>query len=382
MKPNKPYDGFPLFPHASGQWAKKIRGRTCYFGGWSDPTAALDRYLAERDDLYAGRAPQSHGLTVRDLCNRFLASKQLLVDSGELSPRTWRDHYEACRRLTTTGRGRLAARSVSELGGADFEQLRAELALTLGPVALGAEIQRVRSIFGYAFAEGLIGAPVRFGSGFAKPSRKVMRRARRAGGEKLFAAADVRRLVKEAEPRLRAMILLAVNCGFGQSDLAHLPATALDLKTGWVEYPRPKTESPRRAKLWPETVRAVRAALEVRHEPADPADDRLVFLTRYGRPWVRTKPRPGNKPDTPIDAIGLEFRRLLKRLGLFRPGLAFYALRHTYRTIADGCLDQRAVDYTMGHVSEHISSRYVERIEDARLDAVAAHVRKWLFGRS
>ena len=87
-KPKKPYPDFPLFPHATGQWAKKIRGKMFYFG--TDAEAALKKYTAERDDLQAGRTPRATpvgGVSIRDLCNRFLTAKKRLLESGELVPR-------------------------------------------------------------------------------------------------------------------------------------------------------------------------------------------------------------------------------------------------------------------------------------------------------
>lgn len=55
-KPPKPRPDFPLYAHAAGVWAKRIQNKTYYFGPWADANAALERYLTERDHLYAGRA--------------------------------------------------------------------------------------------------------------------------------------------------------------------------------------------------------------------------------------------------------------------------------------------------------------------------------------
>src|SRR5437588_6009317 len=97
-KPAKPYPDFPLFPHATKRWAKKIRGKMHYFGPWSDPDAALAKYLEEKDALHAGRKPReaTEGLTVKELANAFLSAKQARVDSDELSPRSWQDYKDTC----------------------------------------------------------------------------------------------------------------------------------------------------------------------------------------------------------------------------------------------------------------------------------------------
>ena len=39
------------------------------------------------------------------------------------------------------------------------------------------------------------------------------------------------------------MILLGINCGFGQTDISSLHEKALDLEGGWVTFPRPKARS-------------------------------------------------------------------------------------------------------------------------------------------
>src|SRR5262249_49245353 len=156
-----------------------------------------------------------------------------------------------------------------------------------------------------------------------------------------FTPDEVRRTIDAAGPAMRAMILLGVNCGFGNSDCGRLSRSAVDLETGWIDYPRPKTGIARRCPLWPETVTALREALTKRPTPKSNADAGLFFVTKYGLSWHK---------DTPDGPISKETAKLLKKLDINgRKGLGFYTLRHTFRTIADESKDQPAVDFIMGH---------------------------------
>jgi integrase len=369
-KPNKPRPDFPLFAHAAGVWAKKIRGKLHYFGPWSDPDGALNNYNLQKEALHAGRKPREdpEAVTVKDAANAFLRHKMALRDGGELSPRTWDEYKEVCDLIVAAfGKSRL----VDDLGSDDFAALRKKLAKRWGPMRLGNVIQRIRSVFKHALDAGLIDRPVRFGPGFQRPSAKVLRLQRAKQGAKLFTAEEVRRLIDAAPAQLRTMVLLGVNCGYGIADCGRLLLSAVDLQAGWIDFPRPKTGIARRCPLWPETSAALVEWLGMRVEPKDAACKELVFLTAQGRPWHK---------ENMSGPLPFKFNKLLHSLGINgRKGLGFYTLRHVHRTIADEAKDQPAADYIMGHARGDMASVYRERIDDSRLRAVVDHVRGWLF---
>jgi uncharacterized protein YciW len=75
---------------------------------------------------------------------------------------------------------------------------------------------------------------------------------------------------------------------------------------------------------------------------------------------------------TQIDnPVSKETAKLLKRLELHQPGLNFYSVRRTFRTIASDSRDEPAADA--------MAARYRQRISDDRLVAVTNYVHDWLF---
>lgn len=215
---------------------------------------------------------------------------------------------------------------------------------------------------------------MRFGSSFKKPPKKAMR-LNRAKKNKLYTPEQVRDLIDIApSDQLKAMILLAINCGFGNTDCSELTVDAVDLDGAWIDYPRPprpKTGVRRRCKIWPETRDALTVVINVRRTPKDRKHRNLVFLTLFRLPWVEEK----------NDAITYEFRKHIKARGYHRPGLSFYALRSTFATIGRQTGDVAAVKAVMGHVDDSVlNEHYSQSFPDERLEAVANHAHGWLFG--
>jgi integrase len=384
-KPAKPYADFPLFPHASKRWCKKIRTKNCYFGSWADGwQAALALYQEQRDDLHAGRKPRpkASGLTVLELVNRFLSDRGAKVNSGELSARTLGDCLRTCEGLLKAfGRSRL----VDDLDPTDFAKLRATYAAKWGPQTLTNEIARVKTVLHWGYNSGLLHVPMRMGLGFKRPPKAVLRRARQVSGERMYDPATLRLLIEKADPVFRAMLMLAINCGMGNSDCSAIERRHLDLEAGMLDFPRPKTSVDRKAALWPETIEALKVAMAMRPAARDPKDEGAVFLTRSGQRFVRatrgTKDADGKVLVKGGNSRNYVWLALSKLLAAHSPDTkrSFYDLRHTFRTVADSCGDQVAVNLVMGHADGTMGGVYRERIDDSRLRVVADTVHSWLY---
>lgn len=324
VKPAKPYAKYPLYAHASGQWAKRIGGKVHYFGAWADPAAAAEEYERQSHFLHFGKTPPPRQDTVADLIDEFLAGKEAAFATADIGQQSLDEYHATCevirqhfgrhrpidsltvqdfndlrvtlakgkckcqqtlrldkvrlrmedgdywklRETLAEGKNRYRSR-LGEVTIADAEQCqkfrdrgwkwgdiqglkltvtkqKCECDNTLSPVTLKRRLTVARMIFA--------DQPRAFRKALKSPPQRLLRAEARKRGLRMYESDDIRKLVKAAEPHMRAMILLGINCGFGPQDCYTLPVVALDLKNGWQVHARPKTEVERRCPLWPETV--------------------------------------------------------------------------------------------------------------------------------
>jgi integrase len=369
-----------------GRYCKRVRGVLHYFG--KDFDAAMRRWLAEKQDLMAGRpvnhAPAPSITTVRFCCNHWLTACTDRIDAGKLRGGTFADYKMAAEQFVkAVGPGR----DPDSLVPADFAAIRAEWGGRMGPWALDRYVQAVRTMFNHAADQRLIGRQPFYGGQFGKSSesdkRNVARASIRQRGERSFTAEEIELSLGAAQGPIRAMILLGLNGGMYAADIGRLTIHDID-QSGpeWVvDFDRRKTGGvPWRFPLWPETQEAIKAVMldrEARRArwarrnktfPPDAQHADLVFLTLFGHPWHRESiKRIGKRIDSSAEtnAISQEFDKLLAR----RPGVGFGSLRHTHVTAGGDIVDERAARRAGGHRIGTIEKHY-DKIPIERLRAV------------
>lgn len=344
-------DKFPLTLHKTGQYCKKIKGRMYYFG--TDKRRALERYLEQAVCLHTGRRAihdsSADRISIKTMCNLYLDRQELRVTVGEVKPRHLSDQVSLLRVFVKfVGPHRL----VSDISTLDLQNYRTKLIRAgISANTINNRIAALKAMYNWALDNEIIEHPPRLRALKKVTPQKVERPT--------FAASQIRVLLENAGAQMRAMIWLGLNCGFGCTDCAELRWKNLDLEHGRVAFPRGKTGIGRNLPLWPETIQALQAV---------PKQGELVFYTRNGNPWVRTrssKQEDGTTKYTQDDAVTKEFSRLMKKAGIELPkGLGFYALRRTAATVAANSGDPFAVQKLLGHADVKMASTYVQNISE------------------
>ncbi|WP_182865017.1 tyrosine-type recombinase/integrase [Rhodopirellula sp. JC639] len=365
-RPSKPHKDFPLYAHASGQWAKTIRGKKYFFGTWDDPDAALAKYRASIDAILAGATPTtpSGPGTVGWLCNTFMDAQQAKCDQGDLAKRTLKDYHRVCKYIAEIfGKGR----RLETLGPADFQFMRSKFSPDWSPATINTRIRDVSIVFKFAYDVEAVPTRINTGPNFKRVSKKRQRLHKRNQNTKRFTAAEIHKLIDAAPVQLRAMIYLGINAGYGPADCGRLSVSDIDFKRHWLRGLREKTGIERSAWLWPETMAAIRDAMEIRPPARKPEWDDLVFMTTHRKPWY-----VDGENTSPIQQA---FKKAAEAAGVYRKGVGHYALRHTLET--EGGTDQAAIDFIMGHVEGTMAGEYREGVPDERVKKVCQQMRKW-----
>jgi len=369
-KPPKPSKDFPLTPHATKRWCKKIRGKIYYFGTWDNPDSALQESLKIKEELQAGIDPRRSvtRVTTEDLVNAFLHRSDSRVKSGELSALSWND-YRVIGKMIVNHLGQTT--DPEKLRPVDFASFRQSVAEKYSPSRISKVVTVTRQIFKWAQNSELIGTLPRFGPDFSVSTRNQMLLHRAVQEKKLLTDEEIRKLLASGSQKWKAILLLCINGGLGNSDIARL--TLSDVSGEWLELPRGKTGVDRRIPLWSETSNAIERYLKSRMEPQAGVKE-LLFLSERGGPMVSIQ-EGGHR----ADLVAKGFRKLAVLTDVYRPRLGLYWFRHTFQTIGDGAGDPMATSHMMGHIDGSMAGQSEEQIDDSRLLKVANHVHNWLF---
>lgn len=371
-------------------WIKRINGKPrwiCSLKAAPTPEAADAWYEKNMTDLWTVvPAPTLDGdpVTVALVADHWDAERRA-------ANKITRERLDECEGFVRDFIGAVGGDTIAErLEPHHFAKAYKAWAKRFGPYRLRKAVKAIRQMLAWARGKPLGIGPVGYGDAFTPPSktdlRKHKKRMRETHGPKMFKRADLAALLKAARPTMRAMILLALNGGYGNTDVAELPLTILDLDARMLDYTRGKTGADRRVPLWPETIIALRDALAYRASILSRLKRRglgvykgaegLVFLTNQGQAFIT--PRNQRRPK---DRVGERFGELVGRLDLLRHGRNFYSLRRTFRTHADAAGDPRAVDVIMGHVSGDMGGEYVQEVFVHRLKKVVRYARRKTLNR-
>ncbi len=365
-----------------GRYCARIIGKIYYLG--RDYSNAMGEHSRITKALKAGQYPSPAVVTpsratVKDVSDRFLFKCLTRKNAGTMKGGTFDDYFDALSDFAGVADIRgvpLRGVAVDDLVPDDFAAARSLWSVTrkLGPWALDRNVQAVRTMFNDALKHRLIERQPFYADSFHKSasSEKQAKRhaAERERGYRKFTVKEIKALVGKAKGAMRAFVLLGLNGGMYAADVAGLRTADIQKEDRqWVvNIVRNKTLIRWKFVLWPETLKAIRAAQSTENESG------LLFLTVHGNPWHREqsharKRKPGVTKSSDTNSIALMFNRLLNRIGIKRDGVGFGAFRATHTSAVGSHPDRTAQKWVRGHKVDSIEHHY-DVPEIARLKSV------------
>jgi len=357
-------DKFPLTFHPTGQYCKKIKGKMYYFG--SDKKEALQKYLDQATYLHGCQdnlqKPTGDNMTLKQLCDMYLNYQYSKLQANDLTASHHNEQIDSLNKLMVFLGQNIDINNISTL---DLQNYKRRIQKSYVSVCrLNLHISITKALFHWAKKNDVL-ANI--------PNIDAVSRGKIIHQERFtFNSEHITRLLSAADVKMRTMIWLGLNCGFGCTDCAELKWIDLDLVNARVKLPRRKTGISRDLPLWLETVEALEKISRT---------GKLVFYTSRGNPYIQTLLKPdgnGNGKYTTLNTITTKFSRLIKKSGLDVPkGTGFYSLRRTAATFAARSGDPFAVQRLLGHADLQMATRYVQDVS-AQTDRVIENSRRYI----
>ncbi|MCE9546104.1 MAG: phage integrase SAM-like domain-containing protein [Planctomycetia bacterium] len=224
---------------------------------FADFSAMLARQQGTSND-------QQSPATIEGLVGLYVADKQQEADAGQISIEMLKEHRRNLQVFSEFARdsNRIAVDQIDSRCLDEYR--RCILALTnaqvaeeadaqqLGPVTIKKRLARLKQFIEWAYANGHLRELPRNLKGYtrvkseADPSLTV--------GKKRWAVGECRELFEASSERTQLYICLALNCGYGATDIATLLHDHVDWDLGIIQRSRHKTGTKQAHRLWPLTA--------------------------------------------------------------------------------------------------------------------------------
>lgn len=351
---------------SDGRWRKQVEGTVFYFGRGKSKTdsrsyiAAEKKYfefLAEREKT-KGVVKRVSSLSMREFGEKFLQYNFSRYKRNEISA----SRFEKLR-ITVDGfvnylGPKHALANLCEMDLEDYKTHVLSLPVspcTKKPISIWTAKTRLdilKLLIKWGYKVALIDQLPRNLDGYSRvklPAPII----------KTFTNGEIKMLYKNANDRMKTWICLALNCAMGQSDIANLRVSEVNLSEGRIIRDRTKTGVHTQFALWDTTIEMLKKMGNLDGKPED-----RVFLSQNGLPLVYEK-YVGTKL-TKTDAVRLAFCRLTTTTGLPN-GRGFYTLRKSAATATEK-INPAVTEMFLGHAERGLKRYYAHRDWD-RLDS-------------